>query len=110
MKNEENFNCMVCEFRIKNGRKWGEWMMEREYQLLEVTEIIVNGDKRKPSYGCDDFDLGYLKAVNWLYQSERTWSPKQAEFRITQQYRSWCSQRTEYVYKMVSQEAEQVSA
>ena len=110
MENENKSNCIVCEFRIKDGRKWGEWMMEREFQSLEVSEIIVNGDKRKPSYGCEDFDLGYLKAVNWLYHSRRNFSPKRAEFRITPQYRCWCSKRTEYIYKMVSQEVEPVSA
>jgi len=110
MKNKENFNCMVCEFRIKNGRKWGEWKMECEYQSVEVTEIIVNGDQYgKPSGDCA-FDLGYLKAVNWLYQSRLTWSPKQAEFRIRERHSPLFDERTEYVYKMVSQEAEQVSA
>ena len=104
MEEQEKPNCMVCEFRIKkNGRKWTEWQMECEFQSFEVQEITIDGERWSAEYHDHNFDLGYLKAVNWLYQSRRNSSPQRAEFRITPQYRSWASKRREFIYKMLSE-------
>lgn len=79
-------NSFVCEFRTKiGGKKWTEWKPERWIPMIEVSKVEHPGTPAggvEPTHE-DDFDLGYLKAVNWQFQNERDFKGrKDVEFRF----------------------------
>lgn len=85
---ENQANAFACQFRNKVNGKWSEWKTETYMVMTEVVSVTYGSDTYSVNSvhvsDCDDFDLGYLKAVNWLYQKQREFSyRKDIEFRFT---------------------------
>ena len=105
---ENKPNVIRCEFCIKNGKQWGAWKTEVIFQSFEVEDVTIDGKEVKPLWGLEDFDLGYLKAVNWLYQSRLNWSPEQAQFRISPVFVPDFNETTTRVYTLSAREQSDV--
>jgi hypothetical protein len=83
MENLIQANSYACQFRRKDGRKWSEWKTSQWIPMLQVKQVVHPGghidDGPIPD---DDFDVGYLKAVNWQFQNEHSHSSSNMEFRF----------------------------
>ena len=84
---ENKANSFACQFRNKLNGKWSEWKTERWIPSRETVQVTHRGVFQEVSTGDDDFDLGYLQAVNWLYHKEREFAGrKDIEFNITPEH------------------------
>jgi len=78
-------NSYACMFRNKVGGKWSEWKTERWIPMIEVQKVEHPTTPKGGNDPCpeDDFDLGYLKAVNWVFQNERDYTGrKDVQFKF----------------------------
>ena len=104
---ENQANAFACQFRNKLNGKWSEWKTETYMIMTEVVSVTYGSKTYSRDSihlsDCDDFDLGYLKAVNWLYQKEREFSGrKDIEFRFVPTHFKFYAQHDgqEIVYHM----------
>jgi len=87
MTNLIQANAFACQFRNKEGRKWSEWKTELWIPMVQVVKVKHPGMEPVAPGAYDDFDIGYLKAVNWQFQNEREFAGrKDIEFRFIAKY------------------------